>query len=406
MKAGSNSVTLRRALTLPLLVFYGLGVTVGAGIFALIGEVVNSAGDGATMAFLIAGTIAGVTGVSYAYLSAEYPRAGGEAVYVNMALSSRYAQLVGYGVALTAVISSAVIALAFSGYLGTLIPLPRPFLIVALLLILSSIAWLGVRESVMFAAIITVLEVGTLLLIAVAGFKYIGEPATYVKAIKPVFDISSWSVILGASVVAFFAFIGFEDLVNMAEETIDPRRNMPRAVFITLAVTIVLYAVISLIALALPEREVITSSEAPLSALFHEVTGLPGGPISAMASIAMVNGVLVQIVMASRVIYGLTREGLAPQALGTLDKKRRTPYRAIVLITVLIVVLALTIPLQRLAMATSLVILCVFLMVNLSLWKIGKNSSVLYKRRYWGLVGAALCATMLIGELLRLIITN
>lgn len=120
MNRQTDNVSLRRVLGLPLLVFYGLGVTVGAGIFALIGEVVKIAGDGAMLAFLVAGLIASVTGVSYACLSGEYPRAGGEAVYVNMALGRGFARLVGYGVTLTAIISSAVIALAFSGYLGTL----------------------------------------------------------------------------------------------------------------------------------------------------------------------------------------------------------------------------------------------------------------------------------------------
>ena len=401
-----KTVTLRRALTLPLLVFYGLGVTVGAGIFALIGEIVKIAGDGATAAFLLAGLIAGVTGVSYAWLSAEYPRAGGEAVYVNMSLGSFFAWFVGYGVVATAIISSAVISLSFAGYLGTLLPVPKPALILFLLFLLGFIAWLGVRESVMFAAVITILEVGTLVVIAFAGGDYLSDTSTYTKALQPILDIPNWSVILSASVIAFFAFIGFEDLVNMAEETVNPKRNMPRSVFITLAITIVLYTLISLIAISLPDRQALITSDAPLSTLFHSVTGLPGGPVSAMASIAMVNGVLVQIVMASRVLYGLTGEKLAPQALGVLDTKRQTPYRAIALVTVLIALLAMSFPLQRLALATSLVTLSVFLLVNISLWKIGGQNPSLRSKRFWGLLGAVLCGALLLAEFSRLLLNS
>ena len=399
----AKPVVLRRALSLPLLVFYGLGVTVGAGIFALIGEIVRSAGDGATAAFVIAGVIAGVTGVSYAFLSAEYPRAGGEAVYVNMSLGSGYARYVGYGVTVTAVISSAVIALSFSGYLSTLIPVPRPLLIIGLVSLLGWISWLGVRETVMFAALITTLEVGTLAVIALSGYEVLSDISTYRKALQPVLSIPNWSIILSATVIAFFAFIGFEDLVNMAEETVNPRRNMPLSVYITLGVTVLLYVLISLIAISLPDRTALTQSDAPLSLLFHSVTGMPAEPISVIASVAMVNGVLVQIVMASRVLYGLTRENLAPGALGVLDSKRQTPYRAIILVCVLIAVLALSLPLQKLALATSLVTLSVFFMVNLSLWKMSRENMVLYRKRYWGLLGAVLCGSLLVAELFRLL---
>ena len=406
MTQPDNAVQLRRALNLPLLVFYGVGVTIGAGIFALIGEVVRVAGDMAPMAFVLAGLIASATGISYAKLSSVYPRAGGEAVYVNNGLGRIPAMLVGYGVTVTAIISSAVISLAFGGYLGTLVPVPEPILVIGVVVILGLIAFLGVRESVIFAAVITLLEVGTLAVVIAIGLPLLAEPAVLIKAVTPPSDIAGWSIVFSAAVVAFFAFIGFEDIVNMAEETVDPRRVMSRAIVITLVITILVYALVALVAVAVPEREALTTSAAPLSTLFELVTGYQGDAVSVMASVAMINGVLVQIVMASRVIYGMTRENLAPAALGKLHPTRRTPFRAIVIVCLLILALALGLPLISLAQATSFVTLSVFTLVNLALFKIGSQPGAelsLYRWRYWGLVGAALSVALLSTEIIRMI---
>lgn len=399
-------VSLRRALTLPLLVFYGVGVTIGAGIFALIGEVLRVAGDQAPLAFILAGAIASASGVSYAILSSNYPRSGGEAIYVNLALGSSYAKFVGYGVTATAVISSAVIAQAFAGYLGTLIPVAETVLIISIVSLLALIACLGVRESVYFAALITILEVGTLVVVIFYGSKYLDDSSIYSKAISFSNDSSAaFSLTLSAAVIAFFAFIGFEDMVNMAEETINPRTVMPKAIIITLLLTIGIYAAIALIAIAIPNREYITSSNAPLAAIFESVSGKSGKTVSAMASIAMVNGILVQIVMASRVIYGMTREGLAPKALGVINTRRQTPLRAILLVSSMIVVLALWFPLVNLAKTTSLIILSVFVLVNLALWRLGETDNiapVIRRWRYWGLIGAAVSFLLLASELIKL----
>lgn len=399
-------VKLKRVLSLPLLVFYGVGVTIGAGIFALIGEVVKAAGDLAPAAFLLSGLIAGTTGVSYALLSTVYPRAGGEAIYVKSALGKFFGQAVGYGVTTTAIVSSAVITIAFSGYLGTLIPIAQPILVVSVLLVLSVVASSGVRESVIFAAVITLLEVGTLAVVIFYGADFLADSKTYAKALVPPENIVSWSVLFSAAVVSFFAYIGFEDLVNMAEEAIEPTKTMPRAIFITLVLTIVLYTLISLIAIAIPDREALISSSAPLSTLFESVTGFSGKPVSAMASIAMINGILVQIVMASRVIYGMTSESLAPKTLGVLHKRRQTPVRAIFLVTIIIAVLALGFPLLNLAQATSVITLTVFTLVNVALWRIGStpgSPNQLIRWRFWGLFGAVLTSGLLVTELVGLL---
>ncbi|OOZ37632.1 hypothetical protein BOW52_10130 [Solemya elarraichensis gill symbiont] len=257
-----------------------------------------------------------------------------------------------------------------------------------------------------FAAVITVLEVGALIVISLSGAPLLADAPLLLKVVTPPSDAVAWAAVFSASIIAFFAFIGFEDMVNMAEETVDPHKVMPKAIILTLLITVVLYALISTIAVALPNREALTSSSAPLAVLFEAVTGLSGKPIAMLASIAMVNGILIQIIMASRVTYGMAREGLIPSWFGKVGERHRTPGRAIVLVTLLIVVLALGLPLVHLAQATSIVILVVFTSVNLSLWIIGsrkESASVLKRWRYWGVVAALMSSGLLVAETWRML---
>jgi APA family basic amino acid/polyamine antiporter len=392
--------TLKRALGVPLLVFYGLGVTIGAGIFALIGEILGIAGDHAPLAFVIAGLIAAATARTYVILSRRYPKAAGEAVYANAGFGALAGRIAGLGVALTGIISSGVISLAFAGYVGTLINLPQPVLVIGLLAVLAGVAAYGVRESIAFAAVITVLEVGTLTVVAIIGLPTLADGELIARLTALPADRAALDLTIAAAAVAFFAFIGFEDIVNMAEETRAPERALGPAITITLVVTIVLYVVIAAIATAAPDRAAIATSDAPLADLFAGLTGLPATPISVIAAIAMVNGILVQVVMASRVVYGMANEGLLPVWFGAVAPKRRTPIRATVLVTVVIALLALTAPMLRLAQATGYITLIVFALINLSLFRIAARTDWPGKRsaRWWGALGAALAAGLLAYE--------
>lgn len=398
--AGDPS-SLRRLLTLPWLVFYGLGVTVGAGIFALIGEILALAGDAAPLSFLIAGLVAAATCISYAVLVRIYPLAGGEAVFVARGLGPAWGWLTGLGVAVTGIVSSAAIALAFAGYAGTLTGIPKPVLVVAILGFLTFVAWRGVRESVTLAAIITLLEVGTLAVITFFGLPFLSRLPEPGQLLGLGNGLAGLAPVLSGALIAFFAFVGFEDIENMAEETIDPVRTLPRAIIWTLALTVVLYVALALIAVAVPNRAELTGSSAPMSVLFENVTGASGRPISLLAAIAMVNGILVQIVMSARVLYGMANEGLLPAWFGKVDLNRHTPARATLVVSAIILVLAISFPLVRLAEVTSLVVLAVFVLVNLSLFFLGRHADdpLLRRWRFWGIVAAALCASILAFQL-------
>lgn len=395
--ASAKKPALRRIITLPWLVFYGLGVTIGAGIFALIGEILALAGDAAAMSFIFAGIIATFTGLSYALLVAQFPKAGGVAVFVNRGLGSRLGWIAGVGVVITGIVSSAVIALAFAGYAASFLPLPPTLLVIIVIATLCVVATAGVRESIVFAAVITFLEVGTLAVVVFAGvplFANLPPP-------EALFGLSGGAATLvpalSGAVIAFFAFVGFEDIVNMAEETVEPSSTAPKAIFWTLGLTMLIYVSLALVAVSVADREAITGSSAPLAALFEAVTGLPGQAVAMMAAVAMVNGILVQIVMASRVLYGMANEGLAPRWFAVVNQSRHTPMRATLVVSAAILVLALLFPLLQLAKLTSLITLAVFAMVNLSLFVLGSRNvhERLARWRWWGVVGAILCVGLI-----------
>jgi basic amino acid/polyamine antiporter, APA family len=402
MPEQSITPQLRRVLSLPWLVFYGVGVTVGAGIFALIGDILGLAGDHAPWSFAVAGVVAGFTALSFAALSSAYPRAAGEVIYVKEGIGHLAGRLVGYALLVTALMAGAVISLAFAGYVASFSGLPEWAALIGMLVLLAGVAAAGVKESVAVAALITALEVGTLLIVIAVGLpSAIGSGALW-TVLSPPTELPQWSAVLAGSFLAFFAFIGFENIVNMAEEAEDATRVIPKAVLLTLVISVAIYALAAAVAASFEDRAALVASKAPLAVLFEGATGQPGAIIAAMASIAMVNGILVQIVMASRVLYGMAGEGMMPGFLGRLHPRRQTPVIAIALFTLLIGALALTVPLVRLAEMTSFVILAIFTMVNVSLFLIGGRASAPPRLRRWrwtGLIGAVISLGLIASEL-------
>jgi amino acid transporter len=400
--ATNAAPSLNRVLSLPWLVFYGVGVTVGAGIFALIAEIVAASGDHASWAFLAAGIVALFTAFSYAALSGAFPRAAGEALYVKEGVGHWAGLVTGYALIVTAITSSAVIAIAFAGYVTSFTGLPEIVTLAAVIAALAGIAIAGVRETVGFAALITVLEVGTLLVVAVAGLPAAIDSGRFWQVLAPPLEFSGWTGVTAGAFLAFFAYIGFENIVNMAEETRDANKVMPRAVILTLFISVALYVLVAAVAAAYPDRQGLTESKAPLAALFEGTTGYSGATVAAMASIAMVNGILVQVVMASRILYGMANEGMAPAIFATVLSSRKTPIYGIAVASAAVLALAATLPLVDLAEATSFVTLAVFALVNASLYFIGRRRDAdrrLARWRYWGLAGTAVSLALIVAEL-------
>jgi amino acid transporter len=365
---------LSRRLNLPLLTFYGLGTTIGAGIFVLVGEVAGRAGMAAPVSFLVASLLAAFTAFSFAELVARYPRSAGEAIYVREGFRShRLALTVGLMVALAGVVSAATIINGSVGYLGEFLALARAPGVILILALLTALALWGIGESVTAAAVFTVLEiVGLLLVIWAAKGSLTDLPAHGAELIPPP-DAASWIGVTAGAMLAFFAFLGFEDLVNVAEESKDVTHTIPAAILLTLVISTALYLLVTTVSvLTVPPAELAQSS-APLALVYERGAGSPSVVVSGIAVFAVLNGALIQMIMASRVIYGLADQGELPGGLAWVHPRTRTPMVATGLVAGVILVLALGFPLEHLAEATSVIVLVVFTLVNLAL--------VLIKRR-------------------------
>jgi amino acid transporter len=371
--AGNTAIVppaLRRRLNLPLLVLYGVGITVGAGIYVLIGSVAGHAGIYAPWSFLIAAVIMAFTVASYAELSIHFPVSAGEAAYVRHAFKSRRLSiLTGLTTIVIGMISSATVAVGSAGYISQFIDAPRSLIVVAVVLILGLIAAWGILESVVLASIFTLIEVGGLLaIIAAAALADFPVVSTIMQ--PPPMALAQWSGIFFASLLAFFAFIGFEDLANVVEEAKTPHLHIPQAMFLTLLISTVLYIAVAVIAVSAVSPERLASSAAPLSLVFQEVAGINPTAISAIAIVATLNTILAQMTMATRVIYGMARQGDLPAFFGEVHIKTATPLAATVFMTGMVIVLALVFPFEALAESTSLATLAVFVMVNASLLRL------------------------------------
>ena len=382
--------TLRRSLSLPLTVFYGLGTILGAGIYSLIGEVAGSAGMYAPLAFVIAAVIAAFTGLSYAELSSRYPRSAGEAVYVQQGLGwPPLSTTVGLLIVFAGVVSSATLANAFVGYvqkLAILLSSPQfvadawylgrvPIMVTAILL-LGGLALWGIRESVTVASIMTVIELGGLVLIIFVNGGALADLETRWRELVPPPDLDVWHGIFIAAFVAFYAFIGFEDMVNVAEEVKDAPRNLPRAIIIAIVVSALLYFLVALSAVLAHPPEELVKSAAPMAVLYEQGTGRDPWLITLISLFAVINGALIQMIMASRILYGISRRGWLPAALSYVHPGRRTPMVATALTSVLILAAALPLGLRALADTTSFIILIVYIFINLSLIRIKRRDPV------------------------------
>ncbi|MBI1260365.1 MAG: amino acid permease [Rhizobiales bacterium] len=363
--------TLRRSIGLWPLVLYGVGVTVGAGIYVLVGVTAGMAGTLAPLSFLLAALIAAPSAFSFAELSSRMPRSAGEAIYVLEAFQSpRLSQVVGLLVVFAGVVSSATVTNGAAGYLEQIWDVPGWLTKIIFVGSLGLIAGWGVVQSVALTVLLTIIEMGGLLVIVGTGLYDLGGLPPLATFTAPENMPVSFIGVISGMFVAYFAFIGFEDLVNMAEEVREPKRVMPIAIALTLAITTLLYFVVVAVAVAVVPPAILAASDAPLALVFEHSTGMNAAAFAGVAVIATVNTVLVQVVMAARVLYGMVSSGTMPAILGRIDPDTRTPLMATLIAVVIILTLALAFPLGGLAQTTTFAALIIFTIVNLALVRI------------------------------------
>lgn len=367
--------TLKRSIGLWGLIAYGVGSIVGAGIYALIGELAGASGYLAPLAFLAAAVTAAFSGLAFAEMASRAPRAAGEAVYVEMGFGDeRLAAATGWMVAASAVITTAALVVAFGGYMGAFWGGPALVSMVLVTLVATAVTARGIDLSVGVVAAITLIEVGALCLLVVFGAGAFWPPSDLARYAAPPADMSFVFAIANGATLAFFAFIGFEDIVNVAEEAKDARRAIPAAIVVSIVITTLLYVAVAVVALdTLPPAE-LAASPRPMSAILEARFGMGGGAVGLVALIALTNGMIVELVLGSRVIYGLGRMGLGPARLAEVDPRTRTPLKATLLVGALVLVLALFLPLGALAKLASIATLLVFAMVNAALIRVKRRA--------------------------------
>lgn len=357
---------LRRTLTLTNAVLYGLGVTIGAGIYVLIGAAAARAGMHAPLAFGVAALLMALTAASVAELGSRLPVAAGEAAYIRAGFrSDRLATVAGLFVVAIAIVSAAAISVGSAGYVVALLGLPEPLVIAMLVTAMTALAAWGIKESVTFAGIMTLIEIGGLMVIVVVGLLSGPAVVTRLPEIVPAhLDAPLAAALMSATLLAVFAFIGFESIANIAEEMEEPEKNLPRAVALTLVITTVVYMLVVWVALVAVGPAELAASRAPLTLVFQRLTGLSPQIMTVIAIVATLNGIIVQIIMASRVLYGLSRQGSLPEWLSSVSPVTGTPMLATALAGCATLVLAMALPLDRLADWTSRLTLVLFALVN------------------------------------------
>lgn len=363
---------LKRSLGLPLAVLYGLGVTIGAGIYVLIAPAAARAGMHAPLSFIIAALVMAPSAAAFAEFGSRLPQSAGEATYVRAGLKSdRLALLVGLLVIVAAVISAATVSRGASGYIHVFLDVPFAWIVVGVVLTMGAITAWGILESVSIAGVMTLIEIGGLMMIAFVGAADVPDLAARLpEAWTGLGDTAAWSGISSAVLLAFFAFTGFEGLANIAEEVKRPTRTLPLAIFLTLILVTVLYVVVVWVALIAVPLDELAKTKAPLSLVFERATGGSPAVITAISIIATINGIVVFMVMASRVLYGLAAQDLLPGLLGRVNATTRTPLYATALVVALTLVLAVFFPIEGLAEATARLALVIFAFVNSALIKL------------------------------------
>ncbi|MGF1549273.1 MAG: APC family permease [Sphingomonadaceae bacterium] len=361
---------LARSISPPLLAMYGIGTVLGAGIYVVIGKIIGEAGALAPFAFLFAAAAAALTAFSYAELSVRVPQSGGSEAFVARAFDTRPVTLaVGWAVIATGLVSAATIATGFVGYLGVFMSVSKWWAVPAMVGVLTFVAAIGAKQSAWFMGATTAAGIVGLLIVNFAAF---GNLADYPARMSDAFASGGgWTMpVLLGSFLAFYAFIGFEDLVTLAEEAKDADRALPLAIFCALGVSLVFYLVTAAVAVSTLDREALQTSAAPLVDVVR-AEGRSGTLLGILSLAIIVNSALAQIIMGARVTYDLgERRRGAPSWLARLDPRTQTPLIATLAAGAVVTALALFFPTETLAKGTSFIIFGVFLVANAALLKI------------------------------------
>lgn len=364
---------LKRCLSLSELVVYGVGLILGAGIYVLIGSAAGIAGNMLWLSFVLAAIVASFTAMSYAELSALFPEAGAEYIYVRNAFGwEKAAWFIGFIAIVIGFSTASAVALGFARYLSYFIPLNQILLALGLLVTMTLVNLWGIKESARFNALSTTIEVGGLLLIIFVGAYFIfnGDyQLANLTEFPPVAEESSkpWLPIVSASALIFFAYMGFEDIANIAEEAEEPSKILPKAFIYTLLISTVIYILVAVVAVSIVPFQELAAAEQPLSLIMSKLIGSKSSQlIAVIALFATANTVLITLIVCARMMYGMAKSNTLPRVLAKVHPKRQTPYMSIIVVSCITGVFLFFKKVEVLAAISDVGIFMLFLMVNLS----------------------------------------
>ena len=353
---------LRREIGLLGATFYGVGLILGAGVYALIGEAAGLAGNALWLSFLLGAFISSFTGLSYIELSSMFPMEAAEYVYFKKATGREsLAFLIGWVEIFAEIVAAATVALGFAGYFRSIFDLPTPFIAILLILFLSVLNFCGIEESSRFNILFTLVEVSGLILIVALGV-FFGDILT-----TNYLETPSIAGVFGCAALTLFAYLGFEDVVHISEEIKHPIRNVPRALILSLIISTIIYALVSVSVVGLVNWRELGASEAPLAFATSKVLGKDASTVlTFIALFATANTVLILLLVSSKIMYGMAVDGSLPKVLAKINKKTGTPSFSIIAVMVLSVLFAFLGDIKVVANVTNFVTFIVFSSVNIS----------------------------------------
>ena len=363
--------SLQRSIGLVALTLYGVGDILGSGIYGLVGKAAGEMGYAVWLAFFVSMVAAGFTGLSYASLGSRYPKAGGAAYTTYRAFQISFlSYVVGLAVLASGLTSMATAARVFAGYLtGLFVTLPLLAVALVFSIVVALVVFKGIRESLFANGLCTLIEVSGLLLVIALGASYIGS-VNYLDAtslMNPSGEIKSSQVLTGA-VLTFYSFVGFEDMLNIAEEVKEPRKTLPKGLILAVLISSLIYITVSIVAVSVVTPGELAQSKQPLvDVVAQAAPWFPASIFSIVAMFAVANTALLNFIMGSRLLYGMSKQGLVPKFLNRVHPNRHTPHAAILVVWCLYAILIVSGDIASLAKSTSVLLLSCFIVVNVAL---------------------------------------
>ncbi len=403
LRSSEAEPKLQRTIGPTQMALYGLGSMVGAGIYGLIGKAAGVVGNAVWLAFLVALVAALLTALSYASLGSRYPRAAGAAFVTQRAYGMPMLSfMVGLALVCSGLSSIATQSRVFGANLAVLLgleALPLEWLALGFILVATGIVFRGIRESMWVNVTCTLISAGGLILVILVGISHWGS-VDYLEMPLSLGDDLAVLIVMQGAVLAFFAFIGFEDMYNVAEETRDPRRTIPIGLILAMVAAALLYIGVAVTAVSVVPWQELAAAPGPITEVMSRAApGISPMLFTGITLFAVANTALLNYVTASRLIYGMAHQGLLPRSLGNVHDGRRTPHYAIAALLVVLVPLALAGTITELAAATVLLLLFVFMVVNGALFVLkgrkGEEPGYFEIPRIVPALGAVVCLVLI-----------